>query len=70
MTFLFAVIGIAAIAFLLWRAFGPQAADADERIERPMRRSSGPVGPDDDPDFLRDLDRRSRGANGTDGDDT
>ncbi len=69
MTFLFAVIGIAAIGFLLWRAFGPQLADSENRDERPTRKPSGPVGPDDDPDFLLDLDRRTRGPNGADGED-
>lgn len=68
MTFLFAVIGIFAICFLLWRAFGPQVTDADGEVRRPRVR--GPVGPDDDPDFLTDLDRRTRGKNGTDADDS
>lgn len=30
------------------------------RRPQPPRRPSGPLGPDDDPDFLRDLNRRSR----------
>ncbi|GAA3700334.1 hypothetical protein [Gordonia hankookensis] len=68
MTFLFALIGIAAIGFLLWRAFGPQLADRDDHDDRPTR-PIGPVGPDDDPDFLLDLDRRTRGPNGSDADD-
>lgn len=41
---LLAVIGLATLIYLAWRAFGPQ--------------NSGPtrgIGPDDDPDFLRDL---------------
>ncbi|MEE3851407.1 hypothetical protein VZC37_13760 [Gordonia sp. LSe1-13] len=72
MTFLFALIGIAAIAFLLWRAFGPQLGESEEGGGQPPRRPtkpSGPVGPDDDPDFLRDLDRRTRGTNGSEGED-
>ncbi|GAC67981.1 hypothetical protein [Gordonia soli] len=67
MTFLFAVIGIVAIGFLLWRAFGPQLGGGDE-VDTPPR-ARGPLGPDDDPDFIIDLDRRTRGPNGSDSDD-
>ncbi|MFW0795257.1 hypothetical protein AAFP30_15695 [Gordonia sp. CPCC 205515] len=67
MTVLFAVIGIAAIGFLLWRAFGPQSSDS--AAHDTTTRSSGPVGPDDDAAFLRDLDRRTRGPNGSDSDE-
>ncbi|MGV9713281.1 hypothetical protein ACWDTI_21750 [Gordonia sp. NPDC003424] len=67
MTFLFAVIGLAAIGFLLWRAFGPQSSDDAARATG--HHPTGPVGPDDDPAFLRDLDRRTRGPNGPGGSD-
>ncbi len=63
MTFLFAVVGMLAVGFLLWRAFGPQLMNDDDEPVRSSR-SRGPLGPDDDPDFLNDLDRRSRGTNG------
>ncbi|GAC47010.1 hypothetical protein [Gordonia aichiensis] len=66
MTFLLAIVGLAAIGFLLWRAFGPAVAqrrDSATDARRTGTRSHGPVGPDDDADFLRDLDRRTRGPN-------
>lgn len=70
MTFVFAVIGIAALGFLLWRAFGPHRAVADpDRPSHPYAGSHGPLGPDDDAEFLRDLDRRTRGPNGSDSDE-
>lgn len=37
---------------LLWRAFGPGSA------ARTSRGAAGPIGPDDDPDFLWRLDKR------------
>ena len=68
MTFLFAVIGVIAIGFLLWRAFGPQRDEATGGSSG-SGYARGPKGPDDDPDFLRDLDNRTRGPNGSDGDE-
>ncbi|NDK89866.1 hypothetical protein GYA93_09785 [Gordonia desulfuricans] len=66
MALLFTLIGLIAIGFLLWRTFGPQVT------ERAEARHRGPVGPDDDPDFLMDLDRRTHrpGQSGPDADDT
>ncbi|MEO9326875.1 hypothetical protein [Gordonia aurantiaca] len=70
MTYLFAVIGLLAIGFLLWRAFGPQSDAGNSPSSVGSRgRNRRPVGPDDDPDFLRDLDNRTRGPNGGDADD-
>lgn len=63
MTFLFTLIGILAIGFLLWRTFGPQLTDHSDHVSTSRR---GPVGPDDDPDFLMDLDRRTGGGNDSD----
>lgn len=63
MVYFLAFIGIIAVAFLLWRAFGP-ALDPSQRGSGAAR---GPVGPDDDPEFLHDLDRRSRGPKGPKG---
>lgn len=64
MAFLFAVVGLLAVGFLLWRAFGPQLLNDDDAVDTRPTRTRGPLGPDDDPDFLSDLDRRSRGTNG------
>ncbi|MBT0565958.1 hypothetical protein [Williamsia sp. CHRR-6] len=47
--YLLALIGAVAVIYLVWKAFGPQTTTA------PTRR--GPIGPDDDPDFLLDLGR-------------
>ena len=65
MTFLLAIVGLAAIGFLLWRAFGPQLSERRDSMGARTSRSRAhrPVGPDDDADFLRDLDRRTRGPN-------
>jgi hypothetical protein len=48
MVYLLAVIGAIAVAYLLWRAFGP---DRVRVVSRPRRG----VAPDDDPEFLRKL---------------
>ncbi|MGH3907209.1 MAG: hypothetical protein ACRDTE_23985 [Pseudonocardiaceae bacterium] len=48
MHYLLAAIGAATVAVLLWKAFGPQTPGA----RRPA------LAPDDDPDFLRRLNRR------------
>ncbi|GAC84589.1 hypothetical protein GP2_024_00160 [Gordonia paraffinivorans NBRC 108238] len=68
MTYLFAVVGLLAIGFLLWRAFGPRPDDAGNSPSHvDMRnRKPRPLGPDDDPDFLRDLDNRTQDTNGGD----
>jgi hypothetical protein len=63
MLFLIAFVGAAIIALVLWKAMNSASA-AD--VQRPRR---GPVawptkppvsGPDDDPDFLRQLDEKVR----------
>jgi hypothetical protein len=48
--YLLAAIGALTVAFLLWRAFGPQ------RLELAPRRPV--IAPDDDPEFLRSLGER------------
>ncbi|MGV9859009.1 hypothetical protein ACWDTD_10195 [Gordonia sp. NPDC003425] len=63
MTFLLALVGVIAVGFLLWRAFGPQLVNDDDEVTERRVRTRGPVGPDDDPEFLQDLDRRARGGN-------
>lgn len=57
MIYLLAAVGAVTIAVLLWRAFGPQAAEVSQR-------RSAPLAPDDDPDFLRTLDERRRKTGG------
>lgn len=51
MLYVLATIGAVTVALLLWRAFGPE-------------RTAGPrepvLGPEDDPEFLRELGRRQR----------
>lgn len=64
MLFLIAFVGAAIIALVLWKAMNSGAVD----FPQPQRR--GPVarpsrtprvsGPDDDPDFLRQLDEKVR----------
>lgn len=48
MIWLFALIGVITVAVLLWRAFGPGSRPEPPHV----------IAPDDDPDFLRDLDQR------------
>jgi hypothetical protein len=59
MLYVFAAIGALTVAFLLWRAFGP------EKLETAPHRPV--VAPDDDPDFLRKLgeQRKKRPDEGT-----
>lgn len=57
MIYLLAVVGAITVAVLLWRALGPQPAAVS-----PHRTS---VAPDDDPEFLRGLDKH-RKKDGTD----
>lgn len=52
--FVLAAIGTATVTVLLWKAFGP-----------PYQSGGRPVlAPDDDPDFLRELNRRRQEPNG------
>jgi hypothetical protein len=66
MIYLLAIIGLLALTYLAWRAFGPdapagQGQSNDRAPSRPGRSTRrGPVGPDDDPEFLNDLDRKAR----------
>jgi hypothetical protein len=61
MLFLIAFVGAAIIAVVLWKAMNSSRAEAPPSIGRtgqpgpPRTRVSGP---DDDPDFLRQLDER------------
>ncbi|MDQ4119747.1 MAG: hypothetical protein M3235_22720 [Actinomycetota bacterium] len=68
---LFLLIGAAIVAVLVWRTLGAEQASSDDRAVRFPDRPAGPVsrpgpppragGPDDDPDFLRQLDKKVKG---------
>jgi hypothetical protein len=63
MLFLLAAIGAICVVVLLWRAFVANPTSMGERgerrVSRPARpRRSAPVAPDDDPEFLRSLNKR------------
>ncbi len=62
MIFLVALIVTAILLFVLWRSIGPDqprpGGGAPPRVQRQPRPQQVP--PDDNPDFLRDLDRRAR----------
>ena len=62
MLFVLAAIGAVTVAVLLWRAFGVPANETTPRSSRPTRRTSAP---DDDPEFLRSLDKRNREDGGS-----
>lgn len=51
MLYLLAMISALTVVLLLWKAFGP---------ERTAGQRQPVLGPDDDPDFLRELGRRQR----------
>ena len=58
---LVALVGAAVVALVLWRAMNVQDPADDppsRRLERATR--SRTTGPDDDPDFLRELGERVR----------
>jgi hypothetical protein len=61
MLFLIAFVGAAIIALVLWKAMNSSRSDAPPVVRRPQQ--PGPnrprvSGPDDDPDFLRQLDEK------------
>ena len=53
MSYLLALVVLIAVAVLCWKAFGPQ---------RPTTGGRRVVGPDDDPEFLWRMGRRTRGG--------
>ncbi|MBA2553609.1 MAG: hypothetical protein H0V10_07935 [Geodermatophilaceae bacterium] len=66
MFFLVALIVTVILLVVLWRSIGPDqprpggiAPPRLQRLPRPPRRQQQ-LPPDDNPDFLRDLDRRAR----------
>ena len=60
MIYVLAAIGALTVAALMWRAFGPVRDAASEGPRAPRR---GPVAPDDDPGFLRELGEQQRRRN-------
>jgi hypothetical protein len=62
MLFLIAFISAVVIALVLWKAMNAQRDDAAPVPRRPPSgpARSGVSGPDDDPDFLRQLDEKVR----------
>ena len=62
MLFLIAFVGAAIIAFVLWKAMSalPREDSADPGRQVPGPSRPRVSGPDDDPDFLRQLDERVR----------
>ncbi|MGH3585925.1 MAG: hypothetical protein ACRDQ0_06345 [Pseudonocardia sp.] len=64
MLFLIAFVGAAIIALVLWKAMNSGAVEFPQpQRRRPVARPTRPArvsGPDDDPDFLRQLDEKVR----------
>lgn len=63
MLFLIAFVGAAVIALVLWKAMNTVRPDVPiQPVRRPPASTQRPrvSGPDDDPDFLRQLDERVR----------
>lgn len=60
MLFLIAFVGAAIIALVLWKAMSTVRGESPPPGERPVPGPARPrvSGPDDDPDFLRQLDER------------
>jgi hypothetical protein len=61
MLFLIAFVGAAIIALVLWKAMNSGSVDIPQPRRRPAAGAGRRVsGPDDDPDFLRQLDEKVR----------
>ncbi len=61
MLYLLAAIGAICVVVLLWRAFVANSdSESEQRVSRPVRpsRRPAPIAPDDDPEFLRSLNKR------------
>ncbi|HEY0814803.1 MAG TPA: hypothetical protein VGE11_16120 [Pseudonocardia sp.] len=59
--FLIAFVGAAVIALVLWKAMNTaQGETPAEPVRRPGHTRPRVSGPDDDPEFLRQLDERTR----------
>jgi hypothetical protein len=69
-TLLAMVIVVSAVVILVMRASatsGQRGRPSRPRMPRPPRPARRPVAPDDDPDFLRELERRTRRDDGAAG---
>jgi hypothetical protein len=65
MLFLIAFVGAAVVALVLWKAMNTMRADTTPPSRGPLGPPGGAgrprvSGPDDDPDFLRQLDKKLR----------
>ncbi|MGQ0577029.1 MAG: hypothetical protein ACT4RN_22925 [Pseudonocardia sp.] len=62
LVFLVALVGAAIVALVLWKAMGTVRADGPGHGQGPVTRPTRPqvYGPDDDPDFLRQLGEKLR----------
>ncbi|GAA1885002.1 hypothetical protein [Williamsia serinedens] len=60
MVYVIAFVVAVGVAYLVWRAFKPE-----QDVQGPRR---GPIGPDDDADFLWDLGKERRRTGGSDAD--
>ncbi|MFD4183062.1 hypothetical protein [Rhodococcus sp. NPDC058514] len=58
MIYLVTLIALVILAVLLWKAFGPDTSAP------PTARSGRVLGPDDDPEFMWRMNRRTRPATG------
>ncbi len=71
MYMLIAIAVTALVIALAWRGIGAGASNAEAtgapqaRPSRPSRPRSRTVAPDDDPEFLREIDRKLRGEDKT-----
>ena len=63
------VIAVVVVVLLMRSASAPGRSSVrpQGRAPRPPRPSTRPVAPDDDPEFLRELERRARRDEGTKG---
>ncbi|HEX6357222.1 hypothetical protein [Actinophytocola sp.] len=60
MLYLLAAIGAICVVVLLWRAFVANPTTVgDRRVSRPPSGRPAPMAPDDDPEFLRSLERKN-----------
>ena len=59
MLYLLAAIGAICVVVLLWRAFVANPTTVGERRVSPPSGRPAPMAPDDDPEFLRSLERKN-----------
>jgi hypothetical protein len=59
------VVAVVVVVLVMRAADGPRRGRPPVRAPRRPRPPSRPLAPDDDPDFLRELERRARRDDGT-----